>query len=130
MSQMSVSEAIVKRHSVRAFLPKPVPKTVVEQVINTAVHAPSGSNIQPWKIHVFTGSALQQGIKALGQRLMSGEQDQPEFPTYPPKMGEPFRSRREACAERMYGALGIERDDRQGRMMQDRKSTRRTPVTG
>ena len=50
---MTVEEAITGRHSVRAFLPDPVPREVIERILLSAGRAPSGTNAQPWKVWVL-----------------------------------------------------------------------------
>ena len=62
---MNVEQAIVERQSVRAFLPKPVPRATLEKILTVATRAPSGSNIQPWKAIVLQGAALF-GVYGLG----------------------------------------------------------------
>ena len=59
-SVISVFEALTSRRSVRAFLPKPVDRTVIAQILTLARQAPSGSNIQPWKVWVTAGSKRDQ----------------------------------------------------------------------
>ena len=54
---MTVEEAITGRHSVRAFLPDPVPREVIERILLSAGRAPSGTNAQPWKVWVLEGEA-------------------------------------------------------------------------
>ena len=50
---MTVEEAITGRRSIRAFLPKPVPRELIERVLQIAGRAPSGSNVQPWRVWVL-----------------------------------------------------------------------------
>ena len=52
---MEFEEAVRSRRSIRAFRPDPVPRKLVEEVIAIASLAPSGTNIQPWKVHVVAG---------------------------------------------------------------------------
>ncbi len=52
----AVDAAIVSRRSVRGFRPDPVPEATIRELIALAGRAPSGSNIQPWKVHVVTGA--------------------------------------------------------------------------
>ena len=59
-SQTCVDAAITSRRSVRAFLPTTVPNEVVQKILSTAARAPSGTNIQPWRVYVLTGSRLKQ----------------------------------------------------------------------
>ncbi len=126
---MNVSEAIASRHSVRAFIPTPVPEETVRWIIETACRSPSGGNLQPWLVWVVAGEDLSR-FKAyvrekilaeplaenpLGARL-GGET--PEYDIYPPRLPEPYRSRRFACGEALYASIGIPRSDRVGRFAQ------------
>ena len=110
---MDVAEAIRSRHSVRRFLPAPVPRAVVRQVLDTASYAPSGSNLQPWTVFVLTGATLE----ALG-RDMRGTylRDEPghvrDYAYYPAAVPEPYLARRRACGWSLYGTLGIGRADK------------------
>ena len=56
---LSVDEAILTRRSVRAFKSDPVPRATIEHILEVACRAPSGTNMQPWRVHVFTGAALE-----------------------------------------------------------------------
>jgi nitroreductase len=56
----AVEAAITSRHSMRAFLPTPVPREAVEAILRLAARAPSGTNTQPWQVHVLTGAARQR----------------------------------------------------------------------
>ena len=55
---MDVSEAIEQRFSVRAFKPDPVPRAVVAEILERAARAPSGGNLQPWRVYGIAGQAL------------------------------------------------------------------------
>ena len=56
----AVDEAIVSRRSVRAFLPTPVPRDQIEAILRVSSRAPSGTNTQPWKVHVLIGEPKTQ----------------------------------------------------------------------
>ncbi len=62
---MDVVEAITSRHSVRAFLPRPVPRETVERIIEVAARAPSSGNIQPWRVHVVAGETKERLTQAI-----------------------------------------------------------------
>src|ERR1700674_1046853 len=66
---MKVSEAVRSRLSVRAFLDKPVPLDVLRGVLGLAARAPSGGNLQPWRLHVLSGGAFEEFREAMRQRL-------------------------------------------------------------
>ena len=55
----SVDAAIESRFSARAFLPTPVPRDVIEDILRVASRAPSGTNTQPWKVYVLRGEKRQ-----------------------------------------------------------------------
>jgi nitroreductase len=63
---METLAAIRERKSIRAFLPKPVPKNVIAQILEASRWAPSGSNRQPWRVTVATG----EPCRALADRLV------------------------------------------------------------
>ena len=67
-----VEEAITSRHSIRAFLPTPVPRATIEEILAVAARAPSGTNTQPWHVDVLTGEALRG---AVGARLVAAYDD-------------------------------------------------------
>ena len=56
-SVAAVDAAITTRHATRAFLPTPVPRETIEDILAVAARAPSGTNVQPWKVYVLAGGA-------------------------------------------------------------------------
>ena len=56
----AVDAAIVTRRSIRAFLPTPVPRATIEEILRVASYAPSGTNTQPWQVCVLTGAAKER----------------------------------------------------------------------
>ena len=58
-----VEWAITTRRSVRCFTDEPVPRATIERILEIASRAPSGSNIQPWKVHVLIGAALERSFR-------------------------------------------------------------------
>ncbi len=112
---MHVEDALLSRRSIRAFLPDPVPQAVVRRVLEAARWAPSGSNIQPWKVHVLGGASLRRYSEALLAAAAAGESADMEYHYYPPHWREPFLARRRACGYGLYEAMGVARDDRDGR---------------
>ena len=107
-----VDEAIVSRRSVRAFLPTPVDESVVKEILQVAARAPSGTNMQPWKVYVVTGekkAALGDAILNSGIRAEKAKWD--EYRYYPDQFFEPYLTRRRAVGFALYGHLGIGRRD-------------------
>jgi nitroreductase len=113
---MKVSDAVRTRKSMRAFLDTPVATDILQEVLETAARAPSGGNLQPWRLHVLTGNALARFRALIQQRLAAGATDAAQYAIYPPGLGEPYRSRRFRIAEAMYATLGIERADKPARL--------------
>jgi nitroreductase len=107
-----VDDAITSRRSVRAFLPTPVDKAVIREILQVASRAPSGTNMQPWKVYVVTGEkkqAISDAILNSGIRAEKAKWD--EYRYYPDKFFEPYYTRRRAVGFALYGALGIEKRD-------------------
>jgi len=101
--------------SIRAFLPDPVPAAVVQAILEQAARAPSGGNLQPWRVYGLAGEPLAQ-LKARAGAAPAGET--PEYNVYPPDLWEPFRTRRFQNGEDLYRTIGIPREDRDARLRQ------------
>ena len=119
---MTVEEAITGRRCIRAFLPKPVPRELIERVLQIAGRAPSGSNVQPWKVWVLTGAVLDEIRTELAQRYDRGQVSPREYNYYPEKWREPYLARRRACGWGLYGTLGIGREDKDKMHAQHRRN--------
>ncbi len=112
---MTVIEALKRRKSTRAFLPRDVDQAVIEEILDAARHAPSGANTQPWQVAVVSAEKkrkLQQKIEAA---FSSGVAAGMDYQYYPSEWSEPYRSRRVACGLQLYQALRIEREDKRRR---------------
>jgi len=114
MDPMTVSEAISARQSVRDFRPDAVSGEVVADILDRAKAAPSGGNLQPWRVYALAGEPLA-AFKAI---IAASPLEEPEYDVYPPNLWDPFRTRRYQCGEDLYAAIGIGRDDRPGRLTQ------------
>ncbi len=116
---MDVREAAATRYSCRAFLPDPVPEAVVREILDGAARAPSGGNLQPWRVYALAGArleALRALLRPRAGELPRGEGT--EYRIYPPELKEPYRTRRFAVGELLYRSLGIAREDRPARLRQ------------
>jgi nitroreductase len=114
---MDVREALRKRISIRVFKPDPVPLATVRAIVDDARYAPSGGNLQPWRVIVVAGEARAAVIEAAAKAMAGaprGSEDA-ERPVYPENLWEPFRTRRYKVGEDMYALLGIPREDRPAR---------------
>ena len=103
---MNVSEAVDKRISVRAFKPDPVPGEVVREIIEKAHRAPSGGNLQPWRVHALAGEPLAE-LKALGIAKLAAGLEEPEYDVYPPDLWDPFRTQLGRNVEFFGAPVGI-----------------------
>ena len=115
-------ETLVRgRHSVRGFLPDPVPQELIEKVFDIARWAPSGTNVQPWHVCVASGEVCE----ALRSRFIAGF-DAGEKPNtdHAPDGRTPgvWQERKRGCARALYGAMGIEWEDRAGRAVAARRN--------
>ncbi len=111
--QAGVSYAITSRRSIRGFLPRPVERGVVEKLIEIASRAPSGSNTQPWKVHVLTGTTLQRVIRALSDAFSSGRPEEREYDYYPVRWRSPYIERRREVGWALYRLAGVAKGDRE-----------------
>ncbi len=116
---MDVFEAVASRFSCRAFLPTPVPEATVRDIVERAARAPSGGNLQPWRVYALAGEPLEKlkaSIRARPELLPHGESA--EYDIYPPNLKEPYFTRQRVVGRLLYEAIGIARDDRPGRFRQ------------
>ena len=111
--RLTADEALRTRRSVRAFLPTPVPRTEVEELLALASRSPSGSNIQPWKLHVFSGELRHRITREILQAIDAGQagEHRREWNYYPQQWREPYIGRRRKIGWDMYGLLGIPKGD-------------------
>ncbi|MCC7121357.1 MAG: nitroreductase [Gammaproteobacteria bacterium] len=114
LEQASVDRALASRRSVRAFLPTPVPRATLEDIFTLAARTASGTNCQPWRVHVLTGARKE----ALSAKILNAFDDpdvaqkyRSEFPIYPSEWVSPFVDRRRKVGWDLYGLLGIGKGD-------------------
>ena len=112
--EQTYAEIVNGRRSIRGYLDKPVPRTLIEEVLALAMRSPSSMNTQPWHFHVITGAPLDAIRKGNTENILAGVPDSREF-----RRGGPFagvhRERQVGVAKQLFGAMGIERDDKEGR---------------
>ena len=111
----AVDAAICTRRSMRAFLPTEVPRAVIEDILRVAARAPSGTNTQPWQVHVLTGAAKTR----LSDRIAAVYDDPEELAThseeyayYPREWLSPYIDRRRKVGWDLYGLLGLAKTDK------------------
>ena len=109
----TAAEAIQSRRSIRAYRADPVPRELIEEVLQLASHAPSGSNLQPWQVHVLSGETLARVGGALTAAFLGDEPGhQRDYKYYTDPLFEPFIARRKVCGVGLYNTLGILRDEK------------------
>ena len=111
---LSVEEAIRTRHSVRRFLTRPVPRDDLAELLALAACAPSGTNVQPWRVYALAGEPLRGLSDTIVERFMAGRKEGREFDYYPTDWKEPYLSRRRDVGLGLYGLLGLGKDDKAG----------------
>mgnify|MGYP006252220001 FL=1 len=119
---MNIKQLIESRYSVRSFLDKDVSFETVKSILDTANSAPSGGNIQPWKVYVLGNNSKNELITQALNNYDTGVQEDIEYEIYPKPLAEEYKQRRSQCAADMYDALSIARDDIDTRLKQVREN--------
>ncbi|MFC0166692.1 nitroreductase [Pseudoduganella danionis] len=124
-NQQAVDAAITSRRSIRAFLPQQVARADIEQLLQVAGRAPSGTNTQPWKVYVLTGqrkAQLTAAILAAHNDPAVAAQHTEEYAYYPSQWVSPFIDRRRKVGWDLYALLGLTRDNKAGMAAQHGKN--------
>lgn len=111
---MDVSEAIKTRKTCRAFLDKPVSQEILLEILEKAMRAPSGGNLQPWRVYVVTGKVIEEITRGVKEALP--ESMGAQYEVYPPNLKEPYRTRRYEIGELLYKLLSVPREDKVARL--------------
>jgi nitroreductase len=127
----SVDAAILSRFSARAYLPKAVDRAVLQEVLEIAARAPSGTNTQPWKVYVLQGAKRDELVAktcaahdAMTANPALAADYAEEYDYYPTKWVSPFIDRRRECGFGLYGVLGIGKGDKDRMHEQHQKNFR------
>ena len=112
---MNVTEAVLSRSSIRAFLHKHVSDELLKLLLEKSSRAASGGNLQPWKIFVINNSTMKDFLVFQNNWT---EPEEPAYEIYPPKLKEPYRTSRFELGEQMYELLGIGREQKDARIAQ------------
>jgi nitroreductase len=116
---MDVRDAVASRFSCRAFLPSPLPLATVRDILDRAARAPSGGNVQPWRVHVLAGAPLEDlKARVRPHALTNPRGEGAEYRIYPDPLKEPYNERRHEVGALLYRAIGIPREDRPARYRQ------------
>ncbi|MEQ1929402.1 MAG: nitroreductase [Parvularculaceae bacterium] len=113
----TVTDALKARISTRAYIDRLVPEALVRDILDIAKFAPSGGNLQPWRVHVVTGAARDRLVDAVKKSLADNPfANEFEIAVYPENLWEPFRTRRFTVGEEMYALVGVPREDKAARL--------------
>ncbi len=111
----AIERAIRSRRAIRAFLPDPVEPALLRRLIDIAAQAPSGTNMQPWKLRVIgpqTRARLEGALLAALET--GGRPGVEEYRYYPAQFREPYLARRRKVGWDLYSLLGVVRGDTEG----------------
>ncbi len=111
---MQFDDVVLGRRSIRGYKPDPVPKALIKEIIEMAMRAPSSLNTQPWNFYVVAGEPLDRIRKGNTERNLAGVPDSREFRSHGAYEGA-HRERQIEIAKQLFGAMGIERDDKPAR---------------
>jgi len=127
----AVDAAITSRRSARAFTQQPVPRELLEHLLQVASRAPSGTNTQPWKVYVLQGTsrdALVAKVCAAHDAMRTDPtlagQYVDSYDYYPEKWVSPFIDRRRENGWSLYGLLGIGKADKDKMHLQHQRNYR------
>lgn len=116
---MNVTDAVASRMSCRAFLPTPVSEATVRAILDAARQAPSGGNLQPWRVYALAGEPLKELLSLVRASMRTHPRGEgAEYEIYPTALWEPYRARRFKCGEDMYATIGVSREDKLARLLQ------------
>lgn len=118
----SVTDAVVTRRSLRAFLPDAVSTELLQEIMLTASRAPSGTNMQPWNVHILTGESLRKVSQSVCEDYDNDVPYDEEQPYYPDKFFEPYLGRRRKVGWDLYNLVGIEKGDKAKMKAQHRRN--------
>ena len=128
---LSVDAAIQSRFSARAYLPREVDKEVLEDLLQVAGRAPSGTNTQPWNVYVLQGARKDQLIQsvcqahdALAANPALAADYAEAYDYYPSEWVSPYIERRRECGFGLYGVLGIAKGEKEKMHMQHQQNYR------
>ncbi len=108
---MQFDDVLLGRRSIRGYKSDPVPKALIKEILQLAMRSPSSMNTQPWNFTVVSGEPLDRIRAGNTERNMAGVR---EF-----RIGQAFagdhRNRQVGVAKQLFSAMGIEREDKEGR---------------
>ena len=113
--ELNLIDAIYARRSVRGYLDREVPRSVLDRIFEIAQQSPSNCNVQPWKVYVATGALKDRLRDQMVANTASRVPPNPDY-EYRGDFVDEYRKRQVECAVALYSNMGIERGDKDGRM--------------
>ena len=111
---MQFDDVLRGRRSIRGYKSDPVPKALIEEILELAMRAPSSMNTQPWNFMILSGAALDKIRAGNTERNLAGVPHSREF-----RIGKAFegqhRDRQVGVAKQLFAAMGIAREDKEAR---------------
>ena len=108
---MDFEELVQTRRSVRGFKNEPVARTLIEEILEVAKRAPSSMNTQPWHVHVLSGKPLEHVRRRNMEEMIAGASPKRDIVGHGEYQGV-HRHRQVEIAKKLFGAMGIARDDK------------------
>nr|GAT50511.1 nitroreductase [Mycena chlorophos] len=106
-----VDRILKERFSARFYLPIPVPRSAIEDIVDAANAGPSGFNMQPWNVYALFGSAKDALVRDMLAAFHADEPSTAKFDNMAVNVPEEFAARRREQGARFYAALGVSQDD-------------------
>jgi nitroreductase len=120
----SAEEVIRSRRSIRRFLPTPVDAGTVRELLDLAARAPSGTNVQPWRVYALAGAPKDALVRAVVGKYETSGTEAMDFDYYPKQWVDPWLSRRRKLGYDLYALLGIAKDDKEKMARQEIRNYR------
>lgn len=112
----ALEHVLASRHSCRGFLPDPVEAATLRRLFTMAQRTASWCNSQAWQVLLLSGADTTALSDRLVARVPAGP-EQPDIPG-PERYEGAYQDRRRACGFALYNAVGVARDDQEGRLLQ------------
>lgn len=112
---------VKNRRSVRQYLPAPVAPEVIETILEAAQRTPSNSNTQPWQVHILSGE-VRDAFSRIALEAYNNGQDSKDFSYDLTDYADAEQERGRAQGAAYYQALGVAREDKEGRQSAARRN--------
>jgi len=111
---MEMLEGIKTRQSIRGFKSTPIPKDVMNKILQAVSNTPSYTNTQPWEVVIVSGKKKDDLSKVIFELARAKAPTHPDLPM-PKGWPAGLDARAHEHGARRLATLGIERGDEEGR---------------